>query len=121
MKKYLIQILNGQRPIIDIWHYIVGSYRYMLYYSRFKWLIRKHIQEQIQYRINIMDTDCLLKGECKECGCATPALQMCSKPCEGHCYPAMVDRDFWEMFPKCIRNYKRLRNVEKHRKEFRKS
>jgi hypothetical protein len=121
MKNYLRQILNGQRPLIDIWHYFVGNYRYKLYYSKYKWLIRKHIREQIEYRINVMKTDCLLKGECTECGCATPALQMCSKACEGSCYPAMMEKDFWLMLPKCIRNYKRLKHVERHRKEFGKS
>ena len=75
----------------NIKNYIEGNIRYSLYYSKyFKWLLRDHIVEQIEYRINSMRQNCYTMGQCEMCGCSTTALQMCSKPCEGHCYPSML-------------------------------
>ena len=47
-----------------------------------------------------MHTICFVEGACKECGCATTALQMSSKACEGNCYPAFVDKDTWKHLKK---------------------
>ncbi len=75
--------------------YIQGNYRYKLYYSRFKWLLRPHIVEQIDVRINSMDRQCYNEGQCKLCGCKTTALQMANKACEKPCYPKMIDKVTW--------------------------
>lgn len=98
MKKYLIQIWNRERPLKDIWHYLVGNYRYQLYYSKLKFLIRSHIRQQIAYRIKVMRPECYQNGECVMCGCSTTALQMCNKPCEGDCYPPMKTRKQWNEY-----------------------
>lgn len=81
--------------ILNVKHFIVGWLRYHLYYSRFYWLIRKHIREQINVRIDSMNEECYLTGSCIKCGCATTALQMASKSCEGDCYPPLMTKKSW--------------------------
>lgn len=79
----------------NIVSYIVGNLRYKLYYSRLKCLLRTHIVEQIDVRINSMDRQCYNQGQCKICGCKTTALQMANKACEKPCYPKMLDKVTW--------------------------
>ena len=78
--------------------YLIGNYRYKLYYSSYKYLIRKHILEQIEFRIKIMNRECYEKGECVLCGCQTTALQMANKSCDGNCYPSMMYSSMWWQF-----------------------
>ena len=82
-----------------------GWSRYFLYYSKeiikidLSWLIKKHIREQIQIRINSMNRECYNSGSCIECGCATTALQMANKACEGDCYPKITTSKYlWNNF-----------------------
>lgn len=107
-----------KRPLIDVWHYFIGNYRYWLYYKKFKIdyqgyrtnevyrhsLMRQHIFEQIAWRIKVMDQECYEMGQCKMCGCATTALQMANKACDKPCYPLMMSKKEWEIFKKG--NYK---------------
>lgn len=80
----------------DMFYYFQGNIRYKIYYSKYKnLLIRKHILEQIEYRIKMMNPKCYNKGECIECGCATTQLQMCNKACDGKCYPTMMGKKDW--------------------------
>ena len=66
--------------------YIQGNLREKLFYSkRFNCLLPLHIFEQINYRLFVMNKTCYSNGECVECGCATPALQMANKSCEQSC------------------------------------
>jgi len=83
---------------IDIKSYFIGMYRYHLYYGIFKFLIMKYIREQIDYRIKVMDKECLEKGECKLCGCMTTGLQMANRSCDKPCYPTMMNRKAWAKF-----------------------
>jgi len=80
-----------------VFDYLIGNYRYILFYSPLKFLIRKHIREQIAYRINSMDILCYTKGSCIACGCTTTELQMCNRACDKDCYPAMVDKKTWNL------------------------
>ena len=105
LKEGIKRIWTGQNPPIDIWHYLVGNYRYKLYYSKYiktplvaPPLMRQHIWEQINYRISVMDRECYMNGQCKICQCATTQLQMSSKRCEGVCYPTMMVKKQWERF-----------------------
>lgn len=75
--------------------YIQGNLRYKLYYSKFAFLIRPHIREQIEARITSMDKQCFEEGQCKMCGCQTTALQMANKACDKPCYPSMLDKRDW--------------------------
>ena len=83
--------------IKDMYAYIQGNIRYELFYSKFKWLLPKHIEEQIIYRINSMDIDCYNEGSCKMCGCKTTALQMANKACDKPCYPFMLSKKSWNL------------------------
>ena len=97
----LMEIIKGKRPLIDVVHYIVGNLRYKIYYSKYrKKLLRKHIEEQITWRIEVMDRDCFFDGSCKICGCETTALQMANKSCDKPCYPKMMNKTDWKMFKK---------------------
>lgn len=84
----------------NVIHYIVGNLRYKLYYSWMHFLIRKHIFEQITFRIQVMDKECYNNGQCKLCGCETTALQMANKPCNKPCYPKMMNKKEWVEYKK---------------------
>lgn len=93
--------MKKKHKINDIFAYIIGHYRYFIYYSqRFRWLMRTHITEQITWRINVMDEECFLTGSCKKCGCDTTALQMANKACDKPCYPKMMNKKAWKEFKK---------------------
>lgn len=113
MRQKLLMILKGQKPLIDVWHYIVGTLRYNFYYGGKlskkysmisylrKKIIRKFIKEQINYRIAWMNPECYDKGSCVICGCETTALQMANKSCDLPCYPCMMDKKDWEFWKDC--------------------
>jgi hypothetical protein len=94
--KHLLRLENK----IDAWHYLVGKYRYKLFYSPYSLvkgtLMRTHIREQIIYRIYKMQSACYDNGECILCGCETTALQMASKECPKPCYPKMMSKKKWK-------------------------
>jgi|SRR6187402_8374 len=79
----------------NILYYLQGNIRYELYDSRFSYLIKKHIREQIDCRINSMNSKCYTDGQCELCGCKTTALQMCNKSCEKPCYPPILNKEQW--------------------------
>ena len=90
-------IMKKAKPTLkNIIAYIQGNLRYKLFYSKFAFLIRKHIKEQIEMRIKSMDPICYGNGECKICGCETTHLQMCDKACDKPCYPSMLSKKDWQ-------------------------
>ena len=96
----MIKIKNKLKKLTytNIKSYIVGTLRYKLYYSKYKKFIRKHILEQIDFRIDYMEPECFNNGVCIKCGCTTTALQMANKSCNGECYPIMMDKKTWYQF-----------------------
>lgn len=99
--KNLLKIIRGEAKVMDIYHYLLGNYRYFLYYNKYvlpKVLIRDHIWEQIEFRIKNMDKKCFMDGQCKICECKTTALQMCNKACNKPCYPEMMSKRKWNLF-----------------------
>ena len=91
-----LKLIKFQYSFADIIDYFRGNIRYKLYYSKFNHMLPSHIKEQIDFRINIMmDKECYNRGSCKVCGCSTTNLQMANKPCEGHCYPQIVNEEVW--------------------------
>ena len=83
------------------WEWLVGNWRYLCYYREWlRWLLRRHIREQIEWRIEVMDQECYSRGSCKMCGCSTTALQMANKACPKPCYPKMMGKAEWEDYKK---------------------
>lgn len=100
-KEHWIKLFIFKYSIHDIIDYFRANIRYRLYYSKFKWLIPIHIQEQIDFRINVMmDKECYTTGSCKVCGCTTTNLQMANKACEDNCYPTLISYFRWNSFKK---------------------
>lgn len=98
-KENIKKLMNREYTFADIKDYFLGMYRYKIYYTKLKKvLIRKHILEQIELRIQVMDSDCYMKGSCKLCGCMTTGLQMANKACEKPCYPTMMKKIDWQIF-----------------------
>ena len=88
--------MKAKINIKNVYSYIIGNYRYQLYYSKyFSWLMRTFIKRQIAIRIKSMDEECFNNGQCKMCGCKTTALQMANKACNKPCYPSMLSRNKW--------------------------
>ena len=85
--------------IKNVWSYIQGWTRYRIYYWK-PHLLRKHIRDQIDYRIRVMDKECYNNGSCKICGCQTTAMQMADKTCGKPCYPEMMNKKDWEKYKK---------------------
>lgn len=100
IKNKLLKWMKGEIKSKDIFYYFQGHIRYILYYSKFKWIIFKYIREQIDYRISVMNSECYNTGSCIVCGCTTTQLQMANKPCKGYCYPSMMGRKQWSKFKK---------------------
>lgn len=91
--------MKSKLNLKNIIAYVQGWIRFYLYYHpRLKFLIRKHIREQIDFRIKYMDKECYENGSCKLCGCATTALQMANKSCDKPCYPPILNKKDWYNF-----------------------
>lgn len=91
--------MKHKRKFNDIFAYLIGKYRYKLYYNTKLWfLMRPHIFEQIQWRISVMNLECYERGSCIKCGCETTALQMANKACAGDCYPKMMNIEEWKAY-----------------------
>ena len=88
----------------DVLSYLQGNLRYRIYYSPFRFLLRKHIVEQYEWRISVMDRKCYRDGECKICGCETTALQFANRKCDKPCYPDMLNKKEWKDVRILLRN-----------------
>lgn len=99
-KIHWIKFLTFKYSFYDVSNYLLAKYRLKCYYNHLlAWLIRPHIKEQINFRVEVMmDKECYYRGQCKLCGCATPDLQFANKTCEGNCYPPLVGRLTWQQF-----------------------
>ena len=91
----LIKFLTYRYSIYDIIEYFKAQYRYCLIETIF---VRKHIKEQITWREEIVDKECLSNGECKMCGCNLPQLLYTTKSCDKPCYPTLLPKKIWDKF-----------------------
>lgn len=96
-KIMVIQLRSKLEQLKLVWDYLQGMFRYWLYKNHPKY-VRKHIKEQYNYRLAIMNPSCLVEHQCVECGCKVPELQMAAKQCGGKCYPPMMDSKKWKKF-----------------------
>lgn len=96
--KNLLRKIKKIKNLSQVLSYFEGVLRYKIYYSKYKWLIRSHIHEQIRFRLKVMNQECYSKGSCVVCGCEVPELQMCTKTCDGNCYPPLMNKDKWNRF-----------------------
>lgn len=76
--------------------YFVAQYRYWCYYNGKRHWLRDHIIEQYKWRIEEMDPQCYIEGQCKKCGCETTKLQFANRACDKPCYPAMMNKKDWK-------------------------
>jgi hypothetical protein len=89
---------NIHIPYTLISKYLQGKLRYYIYNTRFRFLIRRYIQEQYEYRLRTMNKRCLKRGSCIHCGCDTPELQFSNDKCEGACYTKMLSKKHWKIY-----------------------
>jgi hypothetical protein len=86
-------LFKSKHKLLDIWSYFLGEYRFY-----FQKLTRKFIREQISFRIKSIKMECVMNGSCLECGCDIPQLAYCNRPCEGNCYPPMMNKKDWKFW-----------------------
>lgn len=93
--------------IKNIFYFFQGYIRYFILRNESlrKRFLRKHIEEQISYRINSIKKECYKNGSCIYCGCEVPQLQMANKSCGGNCYPIMFNKKDWERIKNCTSVY----------------
>ena len=88
----LKQIFN----LKNIKHFIEGYSKF--YYDKLIGL-EPYIQEQIMYRMSICKDDCMVKGECKYCGCSVPKKMFVIESCnEGKLFPNIMRKEDWELY-----------------------
>lgn len=104
MLNYLKDSESLKEKIKLVYNYLLANYRYKLYDSKFKFLIRQHIKEQYLYRLSITNKPCLYNGACVKCGCKIPQLQFSNLACEGYCYSEMLSKKRWEAYKELIKN-----------------
>lgn len=95
---------------LNVWYLVQGTVRYF-FYNKAKWLLRKHIVEQYEWRTK-KAKKCLENKSCLACGCKTPELFFADKPCALSkindeftrilvaqrklvCYPKMMTKNKW--------------------------
>jgi len=86
--------------LTNIHKYLQGSYREFI---EDVGLMKpdSHIREQGLYRITLIQEkspECIKEGACKVCGCTLSGLVLSDPPCEGGCYPTMMDKAAWNDF-----------------------
>lgn len=114
-KEKFKNLFAGVYDIPDIVDYYRALYREYLMDNRnilkkkFKFLIRKHIREQITWRMFYVKKVCMDKGYCHHCGCDVPSLQYANNSCKEPCYPTMMNKKEWNDFQKKLK-YKDKKN-----------
>lgn len=93
--------------------YVQGNLRYLMEEYGPEFLkMDKHIREQVMFRKDIANPECIKNGECTKCGCDIPQLFYADKQCGGKCYPLMMGDQDWKMFQKELSNYSLENQVE---------
>ncbi len=82
---------RSKHKIKDVCSYFIGNLRF-----KWKWIMRKHIREQINLRHESIRMACKQQGTCVECGCSIPELLYANKRCDGKCYPKLFGKSVWK-------------------------
>lgn len=98
LKHLLDSFSRSKHKFSDSINYFHSQYRYYIYYHPQWQLMRFHIREQIDFRIQVMNRQCYSQGSCIHCGCTTTALQMSNRTCEGKEYPPILSKRLWQLF-----------------------
>lgn len=77
--------------------FLQGNFRKFM--EDYPGIIGDHIYEQVQYRLGIMDENCLKNKQCP-CTCSVPNKQYEDRQCENKCYGDMLSKENWEQFKK---------------------
>lgn len=75
--------------------FIQGNFRKFM--EDYPGVIEDYIYEQVQWRLGIMDENCLINKQCP-CTCSVPNKQYEDRQCEKGCYPDMMNKEDWEKF-----------------------
>lgn len=86
-------------PLSDIRHFIIGEWRYFLFYAISPRLVSPRVRTVYKMRfwaVRESSNECIEDGACKVCGCTTPDLFFSDKACKGGCYPPMPSVRTWK-------------------------
>lgn len=89
----------------NIKKYIQGNFNKLL---RKVFKIKSHREEQYVWRmeqIKEKSFKCFEDGVCRICGCDTEGLALSDPPCEGNCFPEIMNEIEWKQ-------YKKINNIK---------
>jgi len=124
IKISLLWIKYGSKILKDFFYYLFTDPKSLsldnikavfIGYSRYIHFERlpKELQEQFYYRASKRASDCKEKGKCP-CNCEYPFKQLDNRPCERNCYPAILEKDTWNLYKKIYKiTEEDIRNLEK--------
>lgn len=81
----------------NIKSFIEGNYRYFWD----KWgTVPGHIKEQVRYRLEQCEKDCVPRGRCIICNCPTKKKAFSTKSCNPDRFPDLMNPEEWAQFKK---------------------
>lgn len=81
----------------NIKSFIQGNSRYFWN----KWIgLPTHIQEQVRYRLEKCEKDCLPVEECIVCGCPPEKKAFATKSCNPDRFPNLMNNEEWQEYKK---------------------
>lgn len=62
-----------------------------------------HREEQYKWRLSLIQEKsplCIEQGSCRICGCDVEGLALSDPPCEGNCFPEIMNEVQWSQYKK---------------------
>lgn len=96
-----MKINNYDFTLKNIYAYIQAKWRILI--SKFPGFFKStdYVQEQILFRQQIANPECLNSGKCF-CNCKMPDMLYADKSCDRNCYPVMMDKETWYLYKQQI-------------------
>lgn len=85
----------SQITLSNIKGFLQGHFRQFV--EDYPGVVGDYMYEQVQYRLGIMDEQCLLNKKCP-CNCSVPSKQFEDRRCENECYGDMLSEEDWKQF-----------------------